>query len=71
MLVSIGTLEKSSVTNAGWAFSRFCRSNEWVTVASEAGYGGFGGYAGAEYGAEIGLVGGPGGAIAGAVIGAL
>ncbi|QTE22378.1 hypothetical protein [Polaribacter cellanae] len=71
LLVSMGTLEKGTVTNAGWAISKLCKSPEAVEVGAEAAYGGVGAYAGAEVGAEIGCIGGPAGAIIGGCIGAL
>ena len=71
LLASMGTLEKGSVTNAGWALSNLCKSGPAVSVVTQAGYGGVGAYAGAEIGAEIGFIGGPAGAIVGGCIGAL
>lgn len=69
LLLSIGTIEKSTTTNAGWAVTKLCNSGEVVTGVTETGLSVAAGYEGAEIGAEIGWLGGPGGAVVGACVG--
>jgi len=70
-MFSFSSLKKSTVTNAGWALSSLCDSNDAVTVATETGLSIVGAYEGAAIGAEIGCIGGPAGAVIGGVIGSL
>lgn len=59
-LLSLGTLEKSSKANIGYAIASYTNANGAEATAEEAGVGAMGAYEGAEIGEDIGWLGGPG-----------